>query len=47
MDELINKRIRCIAMRLNALEDRMDACIKMSVIAIAVSIFSLVFAMVV
>ena len=47
MDELVNKRIRCIVARLNALEDRMDSCFRLSVIAVAVSIFSLVFAMVV
>lgn len=47
MDDLINRRIRCIAARLNALEDRMDTCVRLSVIAVAVSIFSLVFAMVV
>lgn len=46
MDELINKRIRCIVTRLNALEDRMDACARLSVVAVTVSIFSLVFAMV-
>lgn len=47
MDELINKRIRCIAARLNALEDRMDMCVRFSIGSFLVSIFALVVAMVV